>query len=598
MQDIDKKTCVKYVVSIIQEYYMLGRNMGRPAESSSAPWSTTTSTAIPTTISLFTTGAMLHPTCVPREVSATRAAPLVRGLPYEANPHFFYCHIQVHNSALPNKAAMLNLQTIQLSFKILNINQHVFCFIKDGLLINSKACSKFTDKPTVQMLLKHLNKMNLIYWKQKWIENVFLLARVIPARMYRKNSLITSLFVSQLLTDQIYYHPPLPPKIQYLPRHMAHLSSKFCSNPSRNLKPSSIANGINLEHNATDFPSNNSTLYPLILAITSIRESSCDNDDLSLCEENEPSKIINVTTEESSIPLPPNQIQEPIGEDSDRRSSISSLTSVTSRGSMSIMSPAESAAGNGAAATTRMGSLKGRISGALSYWTSPKNEKSPSQDKPSATATPNPSPSEPGDDIPMSPSSSSLLGGSIEEAFPGELENQPPLPMQSPPEKFAALNSSECGLPLHLFTKGNLVHPYLSLQYLDVLNSPSTRGFIVGASNALFIHKKNLYDVLVQVEDGKIEISDPELRKQLSLSTEDLRFSENIVRQVEAVNATLGNKSGSNGISGSNTGHPDVFLEGIGWVGGEEWLRYQFKVYLMSLLRSSFYPDDNQSYKM
>ena len=37
---------------------------------------------------------------------------------------------------------------------------------------------------------------------------------------------------------------------------------------------------------------------------------------------------------------------------------------------------------------------------------------------------------------------------------------------------------------------------------------------------------------LWQVSEGKVEILDAELRRQLSLSTEDLRFADNIVKQV------------------------------------------------------------------
>ena len=47
------------------------------------------------------------------------------------------------------------------------------------------------------------------------------------------------------------------------------------------------------------------------------------------------------------------------------------------------------------------------------------------------------------------------------------------------------------------------------------------------------------------------------------------------------VNKSLNDNSSLSGCQ------PDVFLEGVGWVGGEEWLRYQFKVYILSLLRSS-----------
>lgn len=41
-----------------------------------------------------------------------------------------------------------------------------------------------------------------------------------------------------------------------------------------------------------------------------------------------------------------------------------------------------------------------------------------------------------------------------------------------------------------------------------------------------------IYLNIIQVEDGKIEILDPELKKQLSLTTEDLRFADHLVRHV------------------------------------------------------------------
>ena len=68
---------------------------------------------------------------------------------------------------------------------------------------------------------------------------------------------------------------------------------------------------------------------------------------------------------------------------SDRRSSNSSLTSVTSRGS--IMSPPELSQGppgthSPSNLAAKMTTLKGRLSGALSYWTT--KEKSPTTEKP------------------------------------------------------------------------------------------------------------------------------------------------------------------------------------------------------------------------
>lgn len=78
----------------------------------------------------------------------------------------------------------------------------------------------------------------------------------------------------------------------------------------------------------------------------------------------------------------PHILASPSDDLSERRSSNSSLTSVTSRGS--IMSPPEfnGASGGSSAAnlTSKMFSLKGKLSGAFSYWTG--KEKSPTQEKP------------------------------------------------------------------------------------------------------------------------------------------------------------------------------------------------------------------------
>lgn len=72
----------------------------------------------------------------------------------------------------------------------------------------------------------------------------------------------------------------------------------------------------------------------------------------------------------------------------------------------------------------------------------------------------------------------------------------------------------------------------------------------------------------VQVDEARIQIHDPELRKMLSLSTADLRFADYLVKHVTE------NKE-------------DVFLDGTGWEGGDEWIRAQFGLYVHSLLSSA-----------
>ncbi|XP_076160728.1 late secretory pathway protein AVL9 homolog isoform X3 [Ptiloglossa arizonensis] len=142
--------------------------------------------------------------------------------------------------------------------------------------------------------------------------------------------------------------------------------------------------------------------------------------------------------------------------------------------------------------------------------------------------------------------------------------------------QIAHVNPELCGLPLNVFMKGYLCLPYLSLPYLDLLADSNVRGYIVGVTNILFKQKKQLIDVLVEVDNTRIEATDPELRRQLHLTTEDLRFADYVVRHVAEP-------------------RKDIFLDGVGWEGGDEWIRTQFRVYLLSMLRTSMQQDTRQS---
>lgn len=132
----------------------------------------------------------------------------------------------------------------------------------------------------------------------------------------------------------------------------------------------------------------------------------------------------------------------------------------------------------------------------------------------------------------------------------------------------AQLSTESCGFPLAIFTKGSLCLPYLSLPYLDLLTDVNVRSYVVGATNILFKQKRQLYDILVDIDFGRIECQDINLRRLLHLTTEDLRFADYIVKHVSEEKF-------------------DVFLDGVGWEGGDEWIRTQFRVYLLCLLRTS-----------
>ncbi|CAH1789148.1 unnamed protein product [Owenia fusiformis] len=135
------------------------------------------------------------------------------------------------------------------------------------------------------------------------------------------------------------------------------------------------------------------------------------------------------------------------------------------------------------------------------------------------------------------------------------------------------LNLDDFGLPLSIYTKGSLCHPYLSLQYYDLLVDVNVRCLVIGATNMLFKHKTALTDVIVEFDENKIEIHDPELRKQLNLSTADLRFADYIVQTV-------------------HEDQGDIFVDDTSWEGGDEWLRAQFKTYTLSLLATTLSDDE------
>ncbi|XP_062860085.1 late secretory pathway protein AVL9 homolog [Trichomycterus rosablanca] len=131
------------------------------------------------------------------------------------------------------------------------------------------------------------------------------------------------------------------------------------------------------------------------------------------------------------------------------------------------------------------------------------------------------------------------------------------------------------GLPPAVFTKGYLCLPYMALQQHHLLCDVRVRGFVAGATNILFRQQKHLSDAIVDVEDAMIHIADPELRRVLSLTTADLRFCDFLLKSVS-----------------DNT--EDVFLDGTGWEGGDEWIRAQFTLYIHTLFASTLHEDSEK----
>ncbi|XP_031439468.1 late secretory pathway protein AVL9 homolog [Clupea harengus] len=139
----------------------------------------------------------------------------------------------------------------------------------------------------------------------------------------------------------------------------------------------------------------------------------------------------------------------------------------------------------------------------------------------------------------------------------------------------SGLEEDQYGLPLAIFTKGYLCMPYMALQQHHLLSDVTVRGFVAGATNILFRQQRHLSDAIVDVEEARIQIQDPELRRLLSLTTADLRFADYLVKHV-------------------TENREDVFLDGTGWEGGDEWIRAQFNLYVLSLLSSTLQQDNEK----
>ncbi|XP_049750020.1 late secretory pathway protein AVL9 homolog isoform X2 [Elephas maximus indicus] len=143
------------------------------------------------------------------------------------------------------------------------------------------------------------------------------------------------------------------------------------------------------------------------------------------------------------------------------------------------------------------------------------------------------------------------------------------------PGLISGLEEDQYGMPLAIFTKGYLCLPYMALQQHHLLSDVAVRGFVAGATNILFRQQKHLSDAIVEVEEALVQIHDPELRKLLNPTTADLRFADYLVRHV-------------------TENRDDVFLDGTGWEGGDEWIRAQFAVYIHALLAATLQFDNEK----
>ena len=131
----------------------------------------------------------------------------------------------------------------------------------------------------------------------------------------------------------------------------------------------------------------------------------------------------------------------------------------------------------------------------------------------------------------------------------------------------------EYGFPLMVFEPlSTSLRLYVCLQQMDTLFSSSQSDDngcyrLAGVVNPLFEkQQKRVCDVFVHMEQGLIFSQDPLTRSQLHLTNADLRFSSHLTSNIEE--------------------HTD-FAKPTTFHGSSEWVRAQFKLYLLSLLATS-----------
>ncbi|NXD35827.1 AVL9 protein, partial [Copsychus sechellarum] len=131
----------------------------------------------------------------------------------------------------------------------------------------------------------------------------------------------------------------------------------------------------------------------------------------------------------------------------------------------------------------------------------------------------------------------------------------------------SGLDEDQYGMPLAIFTKGYLCLPYMALQQHHLLSDVTVRGFVAGATNILFRQQKHLSDAIVEVWIFVFELGESWGELRLYFKYSFTHVTEN---------------------------RDDVFLDGTGWEGGDEWIRAQFSAYLHALLAAVLQPDNEK----
>src|SRR5690606_19651827 len=119
-----------------------------------------------------------------------------------------------------------------------------------------------------------------------------------------------------------------------------------------------------------------------------------------------------------------------------------------------------------------------------------------------------------------------------------------------------------------------LFGPYTPLQQLDMLSAKETKSYIIGSTNNLLLQQKDRYsDILINLDEGTINISSTSLKNASWLTAADRRWTDGIVASV---------------IDTWDDADP-TRPKSMGFVGSEDYIRLQFEEYVLALVSSVKY---------
>ena len=139
-------------------------------------------------------------------------------------------------------------------------------------------------------------------------------------------------------------------------------------------------------------------------------------------------------------------------------------------------------------------------------------------------------------------------------------------------------DTDDYGFPLNTFTEPLSIQPYVCLQQMDLLMDDQSPCILAGVVNPLFDkQKEKICSVFVNLTDGLVTVVDPALKSQLHLSSADLRFCSVLSKSMQRSPTSPTSPVESDGSK----------LQYSDWLGSNEWILAQFKLYLLSLLATS-----------